>query len=428
MSDKYNISTYNNRKLRILACPANQGGCAYYRIIMPMQKLAEKYGDKVEIRMVDNPLGITITNDEHGKAIKHEHNPDFEFEDMKWADVVFFHNIHQYGPQYTMSILKKAIELGKFTHYDTDDLLTDLYDGHRLMGMYKEQKLDELTKSLYYNSDLVTVTQSKFAERIQPYTRKALAVIRNAIDFELPAWNLPWKPPQRKKQTRIGWVGGIHHEEDVKEFKGSMLRVNAKVGKENLEWHFFGRPPLSYTPEGKPDRDWQQDVWDQYEKSLAFGAKRDRNTFFHTAMGCDTYGAMYTQMDVAIAPLQMNNFNDSKSEIKLIECGRYGIPLIASNVGCYSDVIKDWVHGYLIDPKNDPTQWTKVLTRLCKDKQLRKEMGQNLKQVVDEYYDINKSVGMRYDLYMEMIKLKEDALSKALTVEEAKDAEVTSGK
>jgi glycosyltransferase involved in cell wall biosynthesis len=204
-----------------------------------------------------------------------------------------------------------------------------------------------------------------------------------------------------------------------------MLRLNSKIGKENLQWHFFGRPPMPLNEQGKPDPDWQQDVWDQYEKSLAFGAQKDRNTYFHRAMGCEAYGQMYTEMDLAIAPLQMNAFNDSKSEIKLIECGRYGIPLIASNVGCYSDVVKDWEHGFLLDPKNEPKKWTQVLARFCKDKQLRKECGQNLKAIVDEYYDINKSVGMRYDLYVEMLKLKNDAQEKVNS--DVKDEEATTG-
>ena len=35
-------------KLKILACPSNHGGCAYYRILLPMEKLAELYPDDVE--------------------------------------------------------------------------------------------------------------------------------------------------------------------------------------------------------------------------------------------------------------------------------------------------------------------------------------------------------------------------------------------
>ena len=89
-------------------------------------------------------------------------------------------------------------------------------------------------------------------------------------------------------------------------------------------------------------------------------------------------------MDVAIAPLQMNTFNDSKSECKVAECGRYGIPLVASNVGCYDETIINGETGYLIDPANTRSDWIRILTKMAKDKKGREEMGCNLKVVTDE--------------------------------------------
>ena len=392
----------DNRKLRILCCPANHGGCAYYRILMPMQKLAEKHPDKVEIRFDDNPLGV---DDELKRTPE-----DFEFENIKWADVVFTHNIHSRGGQYTINILAKADEYGKFTHYDTDDLLTDLYTGHRLFDVYKEQKLDEYTKAIYYNADLVSVTQKKFAERIKPFVRKALVVIKNAIDFELPCWNLQWQKSPTKKLTRVGWVGGIHHEEDVKEFKSVVLGMNAKVGVENLRWTFHGRPPLK--PGEK--KDWQQDVWDNYERLLMHGVPKAqrKNIFFGNAMNGAEYGAFYRDMDISIAPLQMNNFNDSKSDIKLMECGRYGIPLVASDVGCYNETIIDGETGFLIPEDNPRRVWVEKLSYLAKNPKRRKEMGENLRQVVNERFDINKHVGERFHLYKQLIGFKQQAMER----------------
>ena len=63
-------------------------------------------------------------------------------------------NIHNYGGPYTARIIGKAKEFGKFVHFDTDDLLTDLYEGHRLKQVYEERGLSEITKSLYAHSDL----------------------------------------------------------------------------------------------------------------------------------------------------------------------------------------------------------------------------------------------------------------------------------
>jgi hypothetical protein len=94
-----------------------------------------------------------------------------------------------------------AHKAGKFIHFDTDDLLTELYDEHHLIDVYKNQGLSELTKHLYYNSHLVTVTQVKFAERIKPFCRGILAIVKNAIDYNLPNWNHPKIP---SKAVRIG--------------------------------------------------------------------------------------------------------------------------------------------------------------------------------------------------------------------------------
>jgi len=163
-----------------------------------MKKLEELYGDRVEIRWNKNPLGI---DEKNGKW-----QQDWKFEDMKWADIVFTQNLSNFGGNYTARIVGKAKEFGKFVHYDTDDLLTDIYKGHRLYNVYKEKGLEDITKFIYSHSDLVTVTQRKFAERVTPYMGKGntLAIIKNSIDYNLPCWNMPKVPKPKKKYTRFG--------------------------------------------------------------------------------------------------------------------------------------------------------------------------------------------------------------------------------
>ena len=385
-------------KLKILACPSNHGGCAYYRILLPMEKLMEHCGDEVEVRFDDNPLGWDME--------KGERTPqDFEYENLKWADIVFTQNIHNFGGWYTAEILKKAAEFGKFTHFDTDDLLSDLYEGHRLYKVYQEQKLGEVTKYIYNNADLVTVTQRKFAERIAEFVRGALVVVKNTIDYNLPCWNAP-KIPGPKNLTRMGWVGGIHHDVDVKHFAGIPFLVNQKVGKEKVHWGFYGKPQ-----QAPNERDWQWDVWEGYERVLSRGFRGHKNYMVYPAQPPNTYGTMYTNIDVNLAILDPNPFNDSKSEIKAIEGARYEVPLIATNVGCYDELIVNGETGYLIDPKNAKSEWIKVLTKCIKDPKHVKEMGRNLKLLCDDLYDINKNVQGRLDLYKDCMGLKQQALN-----------------
>jgi glycosyltransferase involved in cell wall biosynthesis len=101
----------------------------------------------------------------------------------------------------------------------------------------------------------------------------------------------------------------------------------------------------------------------------------------------------------------MNNFNDSKSEIKVAECGRYKVPLIASDVGCYDETIINGKTGYLLSPSAPKSEWVKVLTKCIKDPAHVKEMGENLHKITEEYFDLNKVVSHRLKLYEEAMGL-----------------------
>ena len=145
-----------NDKLKILVVAANEGGCAYYRALLPFRKLQQHCSDEVEVKFNSNPINWdTSSNSTSG-----------EYPDLEWCDIMMTQNISNFGPTFMIELFKASREAGKFIHYDTDDLLTELYPGHRLYQVYKDRDLSELTKSLYHNADLVTVTQKKFANRI----------------------------------------------------------------------------------------------------------------------------------------------------------------------------------------------------------------------------------------------------------------------
>jgi glycosyltransferase involved in cell wall biosynthesis len=434
------------RKLRILVVLPNEGGCAYYRGRLPFEILVKQYPNVVEVRFEKNPLGL---NTDTGKW-----KDDWDWSDVDWADIVFGNNISNFGGAYTARVCGKAKERGKIFHYDTDDLLTQLYKGHRLEKVY-EEGLSDTTKFIYSNSDIVTVTQRKFAERIKPFISNGiLGVVKNAIDYDLPAWNADKTPPPRKNLCRFGWAGGIHHEEDVKEFAGIPNMVNQRAGRENVRWDFYGRPPQQQVaqapnwlklPNNLKDTEavkaavdavrvehqgdlaahkaiaeweksyvewakelWQQDVWKNYERTLMKGFRGKPNYNIFAALPTHSYGVFYSNMDVAIAPLQMNEFNDSKSEIKVAECGRYSVPLIASNVGCYDEWIVNGETGFLIDHDAPKKVWVQTLTKVARDKKLRERMGANLHFLTEQYFNINNMVHDRLNIYQQFYDWKKD--------------------
>jgi len=379
------------RKLRILVAFANHGGCSYYRQLNPMSILESEFPDEIEVRYNDNPLEVNV------KDPKEQPPPPEKLVDLNWADIVFVANILKYGGPYTARVIGLARKLNKFVHFDTDDLLTGLYQEHHLYDTYKNQKLDEVTKFCYYNAHLVTVTQAKFAERIKEYCSGALAIIRNMLDYTDPQWNVP---KTKAKFARIGYAAGIHHRCDVKVFNAIPHLVNQKVGRENVKWDFYGHPP----PDPKKKGTWEAKVWPEYMAQLLNGFKGQKNYQVHYAVPPNQYGKFYANMDVAIAPLAMNDFNDSKSDIKVAECSRYKIPLVASNVGSYNQTIINGETGYLLDPDAPKSEWAKVLSKLVKDKKHRMELGQNLHDRTKDIFDARKQAHQRLEIYKQVMQ------------------------
>jgi glycosyltransferase involved in cell wall biosynthesis len=86
------------------------------------------------------------------------------------------------------------------------------------------------------------------------------------------------------------------------------------------------------------------------------------------------------------------------------EAGRYKVPIVASNVGCYSDTIVNGKTGYLIDPDAPKTEWIRILSKVATDHKLRREMGENLHSITEQLFDINKVAKYRLDVYEQCFK------------------------
>lgn len=89
-------------------------------------------------------------------------------------------------------------------------------------------------------------------------------------------------------------------------------------------------------------------------------------------------------IDIGLAPLVDNKFNQSKSFIKILEYAAWGIPFIASNVGPYrlAGMGNNGVIGFFVDT---PAQWRDCLWQLISNKHLRATMGAAARQWAQQY-------------------------------------------
>lgn len=92
--------------------------------------------------------------------------------------------------------------------------------------------------------------------------------------------------------------------------------------------------------------------------------------------------------DIAIAPLEDNRFNKSKSNIKMLEAASVGIPCLASAIAPYIEFCSlgkpdlMWLLCHNLD------EWKKKLTTLVNDPAMRHHLGQKMYEVMKKYYDM----------------------------------------
>ena len=86
------------------------------------------------------------------------------------------------------------------------------------------------------------------------------------------------------------------------------------------------------------------------------------------------------KLDIAIAPLQDNPFNRCKSNLRLLEYGAMGWPVVCSDVFPYR------TDDAPVLRCSSPEEWRAALRRLIDDAALRAELGQQLRQWVHEKY------------------------------------------
>ena len=148
-------------------------------------------------------------------------------------------------------------------------------------------------------------------------------------------------------RPRVGWGGGTSH--------GGDLAVIAAVVRElagEVDWIFFGMCPSELRP---------------YLHE------------FHAAVDFEAYPAKLSSLnlDLALAPLEFHIFNDCKSNLRLLEYGACGYPVIVSDTQAY--------RGELPCTRvqsNTTEEWLRAIRMHLADPEASCRMGDQLHQMV----------------------------------------------
>lgn len=409
-----------DRKYNVLVVPSDKFGCGLHRSLNPHIQLDKLYGDKFNVEINYSP---------------------------NWADLASFNKydiIHIHKGLYNdMETFWKFLDYCKehkiTTIMDIDDNW-DVGPQHPLYLTNKSMKVPEKMIENIKRFDYVTTTTEIFANKIRKYNKNVF-VYPNAIDPEEEQY-LPIK--NESKRIRIGFVMGSAHEKDMEQLKGfsNMLGgmgildkiqivlcgydLRGTVNIVNQQGVMVGQRPIKPT----------ESVWYSYEKTctddykICSPAYKD---FLHKFLkgvqwplvenepyrrewtkDVDNYATHYRNVDILLAPLDPNPFNEVKSELKFIEAGFTHTAIIATNFGPYTigsknmfekgGIINDEGNCVLIEPSKRPKDWVKVIKKLIDNPELITKLQDNLYNSVKDKYDIRNVTKTRAEWYHSIIQ------------------------
>jgi GT2 family glycosyltransferase/glycosyltransferase involved in cell wall biosynthesis len=266
---------------RVLAFAADGEGCGHYRIIQPMQAM-------LEAGLCGGGLSPELLS------------PNMVL--RSGADTLILQRpVHDVA----LNMLESLLQIqGVRKIFEVDDNMTRLPIKSAHYAHMPKDIRSRLNKAIARCDRLVVSTQALAHEM------RGLCDDTRVIMNRLPTAMWGSKPPERPSATseqrkpRIGWAGGVGHLGDLEMIADVVRDLSDKV-----EWVFFGmcpdklRPYVHEVVKGVPTLEYPQKLME-----------------------------LTRSWDMAIAPLEIHVFNECKSNLKLLEYGWCGLPVVCSDI------------------------------------------------------------------------------------------------
>ena len=112
--------------------------------------------------------------------------------------------------------------------------------------------------------------------------------------------------------------------------------------------------------------------------------------------------ALLSAMDVYLVPSKEEPFGRV-----VIEGMAAGLAVVGSNNGGIPEMISDGHDGFLRSP-NDLDGWIGIVKTLMEDKELRKRIGKNARNTVEDYFTLDRMIEKVAKIYFNLLKAADD--------------------
>lgn len=306
------------------------------------------------------------------KVIDYTQVSNFYYKDLDPFDLIIFQRV--YHPE-VLEILRGAIRKGKRTIYEIDDQLLKMPPEHPMYNEYSPAAYRECIIEFLQQVDHVTVSTEPLRDDLSQYNSK-ITLLPNYLDETI--FTEPEADSPREGPVRIGYAAGWTHEEDFRQVLPALKRLQQEFG-DRIRLVFF-----MYMPEelkGDPTVEHVGGVGDLrgYARRLA-----------------------QAKLDIGLAPLIFNRFNECKSDLKFLEYGSQRIAGIYSRHTPYAQSVIDGETGLLVE-REDPDLWYEKIKFLIEQPSERRRIQQQAHDYVRRERTLGQNARCWYDLYSRVL-------------------------
>jgi glycosyltransferase involved in cell wall biosynthesis len=313
--------------------------------------------------------------------------------DIRYADLVVFQRLSN-APN--LGALMRSKEFAKVIH-EVDDNMHDLPASNLAHGLYGDNADGtHLVEAACRMADGVTTATPTLATRYSEYNANVVC-LPNAIpddayervrDREIVTG---WR---RRDHLRIGWSGaGDFHQADLAIIRKPLMTILTEYPFVRLV--FFGGKTYPRFP-GFEDR---------IEHYPNLPATKGVDYADGEAVAKDVTDTIYRfynvlstlDFDIGLAPIQEHTFNDCKSDLKILEHGFLGIPMVCSDFGPYARYAQQ-DGGYVALAKTDQ-DWELRLCELIEQPELRAIMANQNREHIAKNHLMSKKIEAREAFY-----------------------------
>jgi glycosyltransferase involved in cell wall biosynthesis len=337
-------------------------GVDFARIIQPVNHLGKVEGFEIELF---NPL-------ETKSSLWSEVTQKF--------DVIYFNYLTMdwgYAPMGMMA-RKNHCKLVM----DIDDNLWNIKEDNSAYSVLKRGSPGLFTITQIINDvDYVTCTNNYLKNAVcnNSYKRQEFVkVFPNYIDLDLYKTRLPFKDTHF---ITIAHFGSTSHFKSLgsDEFRNAMDRL----------MHEY--PNIKFKTIGSFFGTYKQQWGQRYE--YQFG---DMDLY----KWIEKMPSILEDIDIIVAPLDVDIYNRAKSSIKYLETSSFKKPFVGTRIRQYEEIIQNGVNGFLCSTEND---WYNNLKKLIDDKELRRKMGEEGFKTVEKDWTINGNIKDYSTFFKEVI-------------------------